>query len=297
MKKVAVADIGSYSILCSLFQEDQNGYPLLLNEIVKVTELLKRDSSGSFLSPEGIDKVITVLNIAREEFGEKDLIAVGTQAFREARNRDSVLKEIRDRVSIELKILSPEEEASLSWLGAITGLILEFPVIAVMDIGGGSTELTIGVKDEESIISNISIPVGVAKLSRVREETINEKLQVIREKFFEAPQKEVIFCGGTITTLTSLIKGNNRYYDRELVHGSEITIFELKELYNKFRRMNSKEFMEFLGCFKDRAGVIKQGCFFIIKIMEELKLNTIKISDRGLRWGIAIKYFRGEFKA
>lgn len=292
-REITVSDVGSYSILCSQFKESSSGEPLLIKEIVEITRLLYKNNNHYLISKEGRQKVIKVLTKAKEEFKTATFLVVGTQAFREAINANEVIDEIKTKTGLTLRVLEPEEEATLSWIGALSGIKLNYNRVAVIDIGGGSSQLSIGSKESKKIdeIKKCSIPVGVAKLENLEEKTILDSILQLREPFFKLNPKEVIFCGGTITTLASLILGNNKYYNRELVHGTELSFESIRKIYNQFLKMSELEFITFLGCFEDRKGVIKRGTWFILKVMELLKIDTIKVSDRGVRWGIAINYF------
>jgi exopolyphosphatase/guanosine-5'-triphosphate,3'-diphosphate pyrophosphatase len=94
--------------------------------------------------------------------GADRIRVVGTAAIRRAPNRDVLLRAVRERAGVEVDVLSGEEEARLAFAGATAGLAAR--PTAVLDVGGGSTELAIGVPGE-GVTWATSIPVGSGVLA------------------------------------------------------------------------------------------------------------------------------------
>jgi exopolyphosphatase / guanosine-5'-triphosphate,3'-diphosphate pyrophosphatase len=107
--------------------------------------------NGTLIPPEKIAEVAEVVRTqaaVANEVGAEQLVAVATAAIRNARNRDELVDAVEHAGGMELTVLSGEEEARLSFVGA-TRTMLEAPggTVAVIDVGGGSSEIAIGEPD------------------------------------------------------------------------------------------------------------------------------------------------------
>lgn len=155
-----IIDIGTNS--CRLFiaevLKNEKGINIL-NELVKEVEIVKLGegvNQNHYLKEEAIERTIQCLKKYKktaDEYEVKELKAFATSATRDAENREIFLKKVED-LGIEIKCISGEEEAGLNFLG--NSLVFDERIL-VVDIGGGSTEFTLGKNDKIDFIKSIDI--------------------------------------------------------------------------------------------------------------------------------------------
>ncbi|MBJ7283112.1 MAG: exopolyphosphatase, partial [Acidimicrobiia bacterium] len=126
-----------------------------LERLMTITRLGEGVASTRRLSSAGIERVCVVLREYRgvmESLGVERVRATATSAARDAENRDEFVKAVEDALGFAPEIITGEEEAALSFLGATAGLDAPGPFL-VVDIGGGSTEFVVGTDKPEGLIS------------------------------------------------------------------------------------------------------------------------------------------------
>ncbi len=124
------------------------------------------------LAPEGMARTLAALTDFQQVMAAHDVglyRAVGTQALRQAGNRQVFLDQVRDSLGLAVEVLAPEAEARLSLTGVLTALapaVLTAPEVLVFDVGGGSSEFALVRPGQEPVFA--SLPLGVLTLSQAR---------------------------------------------------------------------------------------------------------------------------------
>ena len=154
-----IIDIGTNS--CRLFiaevMKTEKGIDIL-NELIKEVEIVKLGegvNENHFLKEEAIERTVECLKKYKEtadKYNVKELKAFATSATRDAENREKFMKKVRE-LGIEIKCISGEEEAKLNFLG--NSLVFNDRIL-VIDIGGGSTEFTLGKNNEIDFIKSMT---------------------------------------------------------------------------------------------------------------------------------------------
>src|SRR4051812_28796678 len=143
--QVAVLDIGTNTVL------------LLIAELDATTIRVRRDDHAIARLGEGVDRTkhisdeafqrfLSTLGIhlsTCEEHNVQQIVAIGTSTLRDAENREDILRQTKEATGVEIEILTGEEEARWTYRGALAGIEAQGP-IGVLDIGGGSTEISSG---------------------------------------------------------------------------------------------------------------------------------------------------------
>src|SRR3954468_15443006 len=143
--RVAVVDIGTNSTRL-LVADVADGAVKELERRTKVTRLGRGVDLSNQLSTEAIDAVCDTVDdylAVYRELGAEILAAIATSAVRDASNGGAFIAELRERFDISARVLAGDEEARLTYLGAIAENPPLEPTL-VIDIGGGSTELVVG---------------------------------------------------------------------------------------------------------------------------------------------------------
>jgi exopolyphosphatase/guanosine-5'-triphosphate,3'-diphosphate pyrophosphatase len=209
--------------------------------------------------------------------------AVATSAVREARNRDEIVKRVRAEAGLELEVISGREEARLICLGVLDGRPQNARSL-VLDIGGGSTEVALGLGEKPSALP--SVAVGAVRLTEIFSaagKVSPERLAVMRSFAEEAfrdqlPErlpvgKVALGSSGTINAIVTAGSDSRRLTRRRL----EKTVQELAGLTLAERRRRFEP---------RRAEIIVAGAVILEAAMRHLGVEEVVAVDTGLRNGV-----------
>lgn len=165
--RLGVLDVGSNTVHLLVVDAHPGAHPWPAHSERTVLRLAERISGGGELTEQGADALVEAVAKAREaaiDLEVDDLLAFATSAVRDAANSADVLARVRKETGVELRVLSGEGEARMTflavrrWFGWSAGRLL------VLDIGGGSLEIGVGIDEEPDIA--LSLPLGAGRLSR-----------------------------------------------------------------------------------------------------------------------------------
>jgi exopolyphosphatase/guanosine-5'-triphosphate,3'-diphosphate pyrophosphatase len=300
-KRLAAIDIGTNTILCVIAEAVADGRFTVLDDLAEITRLGEGVDRTGRINPEGEQRSREVLRkyISRcRELGVGEIVAGGTSALRDAENGHEVRARLKQEFGIEVRLLSGEEEAALSYLAVQRGLTLGDAELLVIDIGGGSTEFIRGGKS--AVYRLCSLDVGSVRLTErflhsdpVRDEECDELVQAIDaaiKPLFETWGESshpltLVGIAGTFTTLAAVEKQLMRYSHRE-VHGTNLTLAEVRRQVRLYREKTIAERKKIPGLEPKRADVIFAGAILIERIMTRLHAERIIVSDQGVRYGL-----------
>jgi exopolyphosphatase/guanosine-5'-triphosphate,3'-diphosphate pyrophosphatase len=256
------------------------------------TRIGKGLSAGAAIPSEKIaetaDVVRTQAKVARE-VGAREIVTVATAAIRTASNRDELMSAVADAGGMPLSVLTDEEEARLSFVGA-TRTLIEPPrgTIAVVDVGGGSSEIAVGEPSGEMAWSaSFRIGSGFLADSYLRSDPPSvDELQKVRRhaagalEGLEPPQAEsAVAVGGTATSLRRLVGG-------ELSHETlerGIRVLSLTPIEEVARRFELDT---------ERVRLLPAGILVLTAMSEVLGL-PLRIARGGLREGVLLELVEG----
>ncbi len=299
---IASIDIGSNTILLMIasYCAKSGTYEVLCNEykMPRISEGLK---AGGAISDEKIDSLIRILKEYKDIVSKYDceiILCNATNALRIASNGNVIVKRIKSEIDLNVNIIPGEQEAYYSFLGAITDSTCRNNV--VIDIGGGSTEISYGNVDEMPFSQ--SFPIGVVSLTEKffknnppNEEEISQLRNEVRLTFGMIvsqipPKTNTIAVAGTPTTLSCVLQNLTEYRD-ELVEGSIISLIEIVKLIDLFKNKSSQMIREEYGYIMEgREDVILAGALILEEFMRLLSLSNITVSSRGVRFGAIVDY-------
>lgn len=300
---VASIDIGTNTVLLLIARvmDDLTLIPVA-NEY-RIPRIGKGLVDGGIISDEKVNSLFDILEqysgIIREHNCDT-VYVIATNALRIARNGEKIAERIRNRYGWDTRIVTGDEEAGLSFIGATGGF--GDSKMLVIDIGGGSTELSFGIHGKLKFRK--SFPVGVVSASEkfFRNDPANEaEINVFREKLKEifgnaqdlkyAPDHAVALAG-TPTTLACMLK-NLPAFDEDKVEGSILTKENIKLMIEKLSGMNSAEIlMKYKTVVNGREDLILSGAVILYYIMGLLDLNEVIVSTKGIRYGAIIRNLR-----
>ncbi len=226
-----------------------------------------------------------------------NIYGMTTEAIRKADNGEECLKQINNKLNIDIEAISGEEEACYTWL-ALKHLVKDkTSTVGVCDIGGGSTELTI-VKDDKIIFMN-SFPTGVVRIEEEFHLTsnrtnLNNAISKLDKTFNIQPNikaerpKHLFLSGGTATTAATMLIGAKKY-NPIAVEGLKINENQLKILIDKLLNSSKEEIKDMLISDPGRYDVITSGILMILTIMQKLEPTETIVTTYGPRHGYLLK--------
>ena len=300
---IASIDIGSNTVLLLIVEYDPVNQ--LITSVVNhfmTPRLGEGLSLGERINESKINSLMGILSDYKNISVKNNCSAIllkATNAFRIASNSIEIIELIKEKYSLEIEIVTGNEEARLTFLGSAFPFSQNESKI-VIDIGGGSTEIIYG--NHKEIIFKKSFNIGVVSLTEKfflslppSKETITDAIKYINEIFIELsdlipPNIKTIAVAGTPTTL-SCIKQGMKIYSDKLVDNSIISITELKDIIERLAKMGKEDVLHNYGeVTVGREDLLLAGSIILQTIMQNLRLQNIIVSSKGLRYGTVIDY-------
>ncbi len=289
----AAVDLGSNSILLAVEAADGT----LLHDQAEVVGLGKGLGDMGQFEPERMAHAEQVLrHYAQVAKGHgvapQDIRICATSGARRASNAPAFFDRMKAELGIEIQTISGEEEAQLSYLGALRGLELAEGPVLVIDLGGGSTEIIIG--QGELISYRTSLEVGAVRLTEAFNldqpgaaiEPALEHLESLLSAVI-LPQKpaQAVVVAGTATTLAAMNAGLTRY-EGQAVHGSILSRARLAFWQQRMLSSTPEKRRELAQVSPKRADYLAGGAAVICSVLNFCNLERCVASDAGLRFGI-----------
>lgn len=233
-----------------------------------------------------------------KEHKAQSIVAAGTSALRDAKNRMEIIDEVVMTSGIVIKTLSGEEEAAMTFSGAVAGMEDIPELFTVIDIGGGSTEISMG--DFSHIEHSVSLDVGSVRLTErfftglppseeeflAAKEEINRMFTGNLEPFFTG-REQVFGVAGTLTTIATLVS-ELEAFDPVKLHNYPLRYDQVKQLLEELQSLTVDQIIG-KGVAEGRADVITMGTLILHQFMRLLGITELRVSVQGLRYGLALK--------
>jgi exopolyphosphatase/guanosine-5'-triphosphate,3'-diphosphate pyrophosphatase len=304
MKRLGVIDIGTNSV--KLLVAAVNGHPpRVLRERAVITRLGEGLENRGRFSTRAMSRTLDAVHalvLEARRLGVSRPVAVGTAAFRSSANRDAFLRRFRVLTGLDMKVLSGAQEAELSFAAATRDLSPGSRV-AVVDVGGGSTEIA---WDENGSCRRISLPLGAVKLTEhylttdpIRSGDFQTLVASIRLTLTKALRKakslpdRVVAVGGTAATLAAMQLGL-RVHDPSKIHGLRLSRSQLYVWLIVLSLLSVRERIALPGLEAGRADIIVAGAAVLAGILGVLGSTELTVSTRGLRYGLLLERQRLE---
>ncbi len=300
--RFATLDVGTNTVLLLVAERRGGGLAPVL-ERAEITRLGRGVDATGVLQPAAIrETVATVAGFARQarELGAGPIACVATSAARDARNGAEFFSATRDACGLSPEVIPGDEEARLVWLAAWQ----EYgggPGLAVLDVGGGSTEWIVG--EGPSLRGRASLQVGAVRLTErhVRASPIPAgALAAVRAAARSALEPlgalpaaggaRLVGVAGTVTTLCAVARGLP-FHDAQRVHGTALGLAEVEQLIDRMAPLTVAERAALPGMEPRRADVIVAGAAIVAEAMGRSGFDALTVSDRGVRWGLLLDRF------
>lgn len=296
MEKHAVIDIGTNSIKFYIAQKEDGSFVSVIDDvaIVRLGEGLKSTGRISDLVMQrNCDAIKQFQKIAKKE-GVKSISAVGTMCLRSASNSSDFISKVKNDIGIDIEVLAGEEEARLSYLGALSGLHELPDNIIMFDSGGGSTEFIYAngknIDDKQSLnVGAVVLTDQFIKSDPVEPKQVMDAKEYLISEFDKTLYKKescsLIGIGGTITNLAAIYHKMEKF-DPELIQSTVLKKIDVNIIFKMLAKMSVKNRKSVQGLQPQRADVILGGILIIKSIMEYFKIDELNVSTKGLRHGL-----------
>lgn len=249
--RVAAFDCGTNSLRLLVADIDDHGAMTELRRETRIVRLGQGVDATGVFAPKALERTFAVTREYAElaaEYSPERIRFVATSASRDVRNRDEFFAGIFAILGVVPDVITGDEEARLSFLGATAGRSADEGPFLVMDLGGGSTELVLGTGDVEAAVS---MDIGSVRLTerhmasdqpdgeqiRAAVTDIDTHLDDAAEVVDLGAARTFIGVAGTVTTLTAGILGLDSY-QRERIHGARLTVSEIERQADDLVRMD-----------------------------------------------------------
>ena len=300
--RYAVIDVGTNSVKFHIGERHPDGTWKTIVDRAEITRLGEQLDESGRLQRDAVDRTAQAIGEMVEE-GRRDgaaaVAAVGTAGLRIAPNSAELVELVRDHCGVTIEVISGEEEARLAYLAATTSLPISVRQLVVFDTGGGSSQFSFG--DGRKVRERFSVEVGAVRFTEqfrldgvVDEARLAEARAAIAadlSRLGKRPKPDaVIGMGGAVTNLAA-VKHKLSSYDPEVVHGTVLDRAELDRQIELYRTRTADERREIRGLQPKRAEVILAGACIVRTILDKLVIDSLTVSDRGLRHGLLVERF------
>lgn len=316
----AALDLGTNNCRLLIATPTPGGFRVVeaYSRIVRLGEGL---SQTGRLADDAMERALAALKVSAEKIRRRRVVkmkAIATQACRMAANGAEFVRRVEEEAGLKLQIITPREEAQLSVAGCISLFDRAVDAALVVDVGGGSTELSwVDVQGEGldakprqfaywrlPIKAWLSIPIGVVTLAeqfpegeRVQEGWFRAMVESVKaniaafphadplKETFQAGRAHMVGTSGAITSLAGLHLGLQRY-DRNLVDGLWMTREECEAAADNLLALTARERAAQPCIGPDRADLVLAGAAILQAVQELWPCARVRVADRGLREGL-----------
>jgi exopolyphosphatase / guanosine-5'-triphosphate,3'-diphosphate pyrophosphatase len=312
--RFAALDLGSLTTRLAVAASTSAGGFRLLVHRREITGLAQGLAASGELTPEGMSRTLAVLQDFQQvmsAYRVQNYRAVGTQALRQARNRQVFLDMIQNSLGLAVEVLAPEEEARLSLAGVLSVLdpkVLAAKEVLVFDVGGGSTEFALVRQTTKPVFA--SLPLGVLTLSQARPlgdppqpekvAALKEELAVQLGAFYQGrlascvtTAPPLVGTAGAVTTLAAMHL-KLRQYDADKVNNLRMTRKQVEALAELMAGLTESARARLIGIEPAKAGVMVAGALIVLTVLQVCGQDSLVVIDAGLLEGV-LQELAGKF--
>ena len=303
--RIAAIDIGTNSVHVIIVQvRPDRSFEIIDRE----KEMVRLGSGGlggrSLTEPAMVSALQALGKFTRlaESHDVDEIVAAATSAVREADNGREFLNAIRQRTGIQVRVISGTEEARLIHRAAVYGVDVSGGAAVVIDIGGGSVELTQGTGARTHVAQ--SVKLGVIRLTEqfVRSDPlsrrderqmvshITETIAPTVEKIVSRGFDRVIGTSGTILSLGALAVGEGRAVGSDDLRSRRVSTKQIRRLRRDVCALDLAGRLRLPGLDPRRADLAAAGSILLDTILRQIGAVELTLCDLALREGLALDY-------
>lgn len=319
----AAVDLGTNNCRLLVARRKGNGFSVIdsHSQIARLGEGLATTGTLSGAAMDRAFSALTAIRAKLRQHGVGQVRCIATEACRRASNGPEFVHRIREKTGLTFKIIRPREEAQLAAIGCHDLIEPEAELVMVLDIGGGSTEISFldmaGLEDRSltTLVRKVplkawaSFPLGVVTLSEsfahLDEIPGYEAMVAHAHKTFSVWSAGVSFrdtmqrstshligTSGTVTCLAGVHKGLQKYR-RDMVDGIWLSSDEASRAIKQLRDAGPEGRIAMPTIGRERAGLMLSGCAILQAACEVWPAPRLRVADRGLREGLLLSMIHG----
>ncbi len=301
--KVASLDFGSNTFLCLIAETDGKSFQKIYRDESRVVRLSEGVAITGYISDSALQRAETAIIEFRKIIDEENkknkidkILGVTTAVARQSSNSEAFY-DLLKKYNLPIQLLSGSEEADITFQGAISGMTNKNNLL-VIDIGGGSTEVIFGnnniklhahsfdfgvvrLKDKFNVNNPIS-PELIVKLKDYISTQTKVFMEFINSKHII---ENIVAVAGTPTSLAAIELGG---YDPAKVDGYVFNLEKLETWFTTLSQLSPEQITKTYGVESGRADVLAIGVLILIEILKLANAEKLKVSIRGVRYGVAL---------
>ncbi|SDP86941.1 exopolyphosphatase / guanosine-5'-triphosphate,3'-diphosphate pyrophosphatase [Actinopolyspora xinjiangensis] len=301
--RLGVLDVGSNTVHLLVVDAHPGAHPTPMTSEKSVLRLSERIGANGSLTDPDVEELVRTVEAARDSargLGCAELMAFATSAIRQADNAATVLDRVRGRTGVRLEVLSGEQEARLTFLAARRWYGWSAGNLLLLDIGGGSLEMALGIDEQPDLA--VSLPLGAGHVARTglsgdppgRDEVkrlrnwLSEQLSETVERFaaFGAPDK-VAATSKTFRSLARLTGAAPPSAGPRVRR--TLTDTALRQLLAFITRISARDLASLDGVSGSRAHQLVSGGLVAEAAMNGMSLRELDICPWALREGVILR--------
>jgi exopolyphosphatase / guanosine-5'-triphosphate,3'-diphosphate pyrophosphatase len=301
--RLGVLDVGSNTVHLLVVDAHRGAHPMPASSEKTVLRLAERIDADGRLSAEGADDLVYTVAEAKKsavKLGCEDLMAFATSAVRDAHNAAEVLDRVYAETGVELRVLTGTDEARLTFLAARRWYGWSAGKLLVLDIGGGSLELAMGVDEAPDYAK--SVPLGAGRLTRERftsdppsreqidatREWLDDELTSVAKKVAKQGEPDrVVATSKTFRSLSRLTGAAPSSAGPRVRR--VLTEAGLRQLIAFISRMSAADLAELEGVSPSRSHQLVAGALVAHATMRALGRPELEICPWALREGVILR--------
>ncbi len=301
-RRLGAVDIGTNSVrllVADVAGEGRDAELRALDRRMEITRLGRGVDATRRLAPGAVERTVGVLHDYRkvlDDLGTERVRATATSAARDATNRDEFFGPAREALGVEPELLTGDEEATLSFLGATAGLHEPAPFL-VVDIGGGSTEFVVGGVEPDGLIS---VDVGCVRLTEQylrsdppEPEELSQAVSIVRDHLTDVARdvpgvkeaRTLVGLAGTVTTVAAIELGLAEY-DRDRIHHFRLTRAAAEDVFRTLATEPLAQRLHNPGLEPGRADVIVGGTIVLVGVLRAFGFDEMLVSEADILDGL-----------
>jgi len=302
VSRLAAIDIGTNSVRLLVADVTGSGPDadvVTVDRRMRITRLGQGVDAARALAPDAIERTLTVLREYRgviDTLGAERVRATATSAARDATNRSGFFDPAEEVLGARPELLSGEEEARLSFLGATAGLQEPAPYL-VVDIGGGSTEFVVGTTEPEGLCS---VDIGCVRVTEQflhsdppTPEELSGAVSVVRDYLSDVERsvpgihdaKTLVGLAGTVSAVAAIEQGLAEY-DRDRIHHFRLTKDAAEDVFRTLALESVEERRHNPGLEPERVDVIVGGAIVLVGILRFFDHDEMLVSEADILDGL-----------
>jgi exopolyphosphatase / guanosine-5'-triphosphate,3'-diphosphate pyrophosphatase len=301
MKDRVIIEIGTNSIKTLHAKLEASDWRVVSQNIYP-TRIGERAASSNSISADVMERNLQAIGDILSGYYEEQDIAfeiIATESLRKPANAAEFISAVKQRFGLDIQVITGKEEAELACLAGAYYITDQDKTAAILDIGGGSTELTL-LKGGQ-ILLQTSLPWGAVSLTNqyfghkhqnelILPSEINTLHIYLHNELAKLPTQEVvtqlIAIGGTVTTLASL-----EGFSYQEMDGIELAESIIRNRIEHLTGLTNEEKQNLPGMPRGRGDIILAGVLILDKILQHFGLKQFTVSVRGVRYGWMLKHW------